>query len=119
MSRIILWGKGRTLAKVTKAIAALPPEVSDDQREKAGQKVIDRQAAKQQLVEEGLREVPRHARRMLQDFDYDTNETAEGIEARVKAQVEKELRKELDGSESRKNVVDRVRDIMEDLEHCE
>jgi hypothetical protein len=111
--------KTATLAKVTKAIAALPPEVSDDQREKAAQKVIDRQAAKQQLVEEGLREVPRHARRMLEDFEYDDNETAEEIEARVKGQVEKELRKELDGSETRRNVIKLVRDIMGAAEHCE
>jgi hypothetical protein len=76
------------------------------------------QEAKNRLVEQGLAEVSRHAQRMLKRFTYDTNETATEIEQRVRAKVEEALREELDGSESSRDVIDLVRDTMEEIEGC-
>ena len=42
--------KTTTLAKAAEAVAALPAEASHEQREQAGQKAIERQAAKQRLL---------------------------------------------------------------------
>jgi hypothetical protein len=81
--------------------------------------VIDRQAAKKKLIEEGSAEVPRYAQRLLRDYRYAVSETPAGIAGRVTAQVEMELRKELDGTETSKDVIHLVRDIMKDLENCE
>jgi hypothetical protein len=111
--------KGATFAKATEAVATLPASTSDDDREKTAREVIDRQAAKKQLIEEGLAEAPRYAQRLLRNYRYAASETPIGIAQRVTAQVEKELHEELDGNESRRDVIDLVRDIMEDVEGCE
>ena len=57
--------RGAVFAKARKAVDALPAGVSDDEREKTARKVIERQAAKKRLIEEGIREVPKHAQRLL------------------------------------------------------
>jgi hypothetical protein len=110
--------KETTLARVTNAIAKLPSDASDEQREKAAQRVIYRQTAKQQLIGEGLAEVPRHARRLLRRYRYPADETPAGIEQRVRSQVEQELRNELHGTETMKEVLDLTREIMEAAEGC-
>jgi excisionase family DNA binding protein len=111
--------KTTTLDKAAEAFAALPAEASPEQREQAGQQAIERQAAKQRLIEEGLREVPRHARRVRQEYRYSSKETATDIEQRVKGEVQKMLSEELDGTESMNVVRDMVDDLIEELEGCE
>jgi excisionase family DNA binding protein len=126
MSRLALrlpWDLSRTektttLDQAAEAAAALPAAASADEREQAGRQVIERQAAKQRLIEEGLHEVPRHAQRLLHRYRYGARETAAEIEQRVRPEVEKELRTNLRGTESSKEVLDMVRGIMEDAEGC-
>jgi hypothetical protein len=75
-------------------------------------------AAKQRLIETGVREVYTHAKRMLQEFEYEEHESAYSIELRTKGQVEKVLRRELNGTETEDAVRDRVHQIMEEAEGC-
>jgi excisionase family DNA binding protein len=110
--------KTTTLGQAAEAAAALPAAASPAQREQAGQQAIERQAAKRRMIEEGLCEIPRHAQRLLHRYRYGARETAAEIEQRVRPEVEKELRTELRGTESPREVVDMVRNIMEDLEGC-
>jgi excisionase family DNA binding protein len=110
--------KTTTLASVTKAITAMPSDAPENEWEKTAEKAIDRQAKKHQLVEEGLREVPRHAQWMVREYEYSARETALDIEQRVKAKVEEELRKQLDGTEDSEDVIAMVWDIMEEFEGC-
>ena len=111
--------KTSTLSKAASAVAALPAEASPEQREQAGRKAIDREAAEQRLIEEGLREAPRHARRVLQDYRYSAKETARDIELRVTGEVQKRLSEELDGTEGLNEVRDLADDLIEQLEGCQ
>jgi excisionase family DNA binding protein len=111
-------GKATALAEANKAVAALSAGTSDAEREEAAREAIDRQAAKERLIDAGVQEVPRHAQRLLRDYRYSANETAHGIEERVRSQVEKVLRKRLRGTETSREVIDMVRDAMEDAEGC-
>jgi hypothetical protein len=110
--------KGTALAEANKAVAALPAGTSNDDREKAAREVVNRQTAKKKLIEEGLREVPRHARRLRWEYRYSPNETAWDIAQRLKEKVEERLRQELDGSEDPEDVVERVQTLMEEFEGC-
>ena len=77
-------------------------------------------AVKEWLVQSGLNEVYWHARKMLREFDgYESEETALGIEQRVKSEVEKTLRRELSGYEDLETVTQLVHEVMEKCEHCE
>ena len=78
----------------------------------------ERQERKQRLIEMALREVYDHARRMIEEFDYEAEETALHIDARTRGPVEKALNAELDGSESDDQVRNRVRKIMQRAERC-
>jgi hypothetical protein len=120
----LAWGlaeedKAAAMAAAAAAIESSPVGASIEQWEKAGQAVIDCHVAKCRLIERGLHEVYRHAQQMLRDFDYDDRETAWRLEERLKPQVEEALRKELNGSEQPDDVVDRVHEIMEEIEGCD
>jgi excisionase family DNA binding protein len=106
-------------AAATAAMEALPPGASIEQREKAGQAVVDRHVAKGRLIETGSREVYRHAQKMLLEFDYDDRETASQLEGRIRSQVESALRNELDGTEDPEDIIEMVHEIMEEIEGCE
>jgi hypothetical protein len=56
---------------------------------------------------------------MLREYEYGRNETAGDIEQRVKGEVEKKLRQELDGTETLDDVLDLVDDMMEAAEVCD
>jgi hypothetical protein len=77
-----------------------------------------RQEAKRRLVDVGMREVSAYSNKMVQKFQYDDGETAFSIELRTRNEVQKILCEELDGSESEREIRDRVRAVMEDLENC-
>jgi excisionase family DNA binding protein len=111
--------KTTAISTATEAVVALPAGTSSDELEKTAREAIDRQTAKSRLIEQGLREVPRHARRMLREYEYGRNETAGDIEQRVKGEVEKRLRQKLDGTETLDDVLDLVDDLMEAAEVCD
>jgi hypothetical protein len=110
--------RGAAFANANKAIAGLPAGTSNHEQEKVAREVIERQAAKKHLIEEGLREIPRYAQRLRRRYDYDAGETVDTIERRVRREVENQLRKELDGTETSEDVNRLLHDIMKDLEGC-
>jgi hypothetical protein len=110
--------KGAAFADANKAVAALPTGTANTEREKIAREVIERQATKKHLIEEGLGEIPRYAQRLRRNYDYDAYDTVDTIERRVRAAVEKELGKELDGTETSEDVIHLVHRIMKHLEGC-
>jgi hypothetical protein len=103
---------------VEKAIAAFPAGTSISHLEKARDEVIRRYQTREQLIQEGLREISRYAGRLLENYDFEFGETAWSIERRVKDAVEETLRGEIKGSEGQQFVIDRVHKLMKDLEGC-
>jgi hypothetical protein len=103
---------------VEKAIAALPAGTSIWHLEKTRDEVIRRYQTRERLIQEGLREISRYAVRLLEKYDFELGETAWSIERRVKDAVEETLRGEIKGSEGQQFVIDRVRELMKDLEGC-
>ena len=103
---------------VEKAIAAFPAGTSISHLEKARDEVIRRYQTREELIQEGLREISQYAGRLLENFDFEFGETAWSIERRVKDAVEEALRGEIKGSEGQQFVIDRVRKLMKDLEGC-
>jgi len=122
---------------VRAALVALPIGANDRQIEKAKQSALvpiqarirtRRQreqeehqhqvmlAAKESLVQAGLREIYRHARMMLHEFEYDDTESPWALEDRVKGEVEKQLREKLYGNENEQDVIEIVHEVMEEAE---
>jgi hypothetical protein len=109
--RELAQAKEKTLAPIRERIAARLQQQRDENNRQ------ERLVTKERLVQSGLNEMFWHARRMLQEFTYDPDETASQIEQRVKSEVEKRLR-ELRGEEDREDVTRLVHQVMEQLEGC-
>jgi excisionase family DNA binding protein len=108
------------------ALGELPIGASDRDIEKTKTAVLApfrRQVAlrdgKEALVMAGLLEIFPHARRLIENFDYDSRESPFDVQLRTAGKVEEILRRELKGDETPDYVRDRVGEIMEELEQCE
>jgi excisionase family DNA binding protein len=121
LSRLPIGTSKRELARATeKALVGIRERIAARlQQQRDENDCQQRLAAKERLVQSGLNEVFWHARRMLEEFTYDPDETASQIEERVKSEVEKRLRKELSGAEARDDVRSLVHEVMREVERCD
>jgi excisionase family DNA binding protein len=108
--RQIQQAKQNALEQIQQRIAARIQKEQDEYRRRSTL------AAKERLVQLGLREIHWHAMRLLDQFDGYEGETAWQIEDRVKSKVEETLRNELNGDEDWETVTQQVHRIMERIE---
>ena len=109
--------QAKALAEARAEIAELPVGTPRAEIEKARDRVIaeykqeqDRKEAKERLIEAGLGEIYGHVQRLEQDWEFD--KSAWSLAEELKPAIREALEEELEGDESKEEVVKRVRRLV-------